>query len=303
MNRCGIVDIGSNTIRLSVYGYGEGKTRRLLDKKETAGLARFIENGILSQEGIKTACRVLNSGQRLMDNLEIGELYAFATAPLRNISNTAQALEEIEDATGLSIDVLSGDEEARLSFQGAIQGMSLKDGLLVDLGGGSTELVRFRDGAYQFSFSVPTGSLALFSRHVSGLFPSKAERRAIRDEITARLKTQDTSPAPAADMCGVGGTIRAACKIANRYYDRPDSCHSLTAQELEEIYDELKKPGQSSLQLMLSAAPDRLHTILPGLIVLRTVVRRYNCQRIQVSRCGVREGYLMEKVLHREEKQ
>ncbi len=303
MDRCGIIDIGSNTIRLSVYGCGEGRPRRLLDKKETAGLAGCIENGAMTQKGIKTACRVLNAGQRLKENLVLRELDAYATAPLRNISNTAQALEEIQDATGLSIDVLSGEEEARLSFRGALQGMSLTDGLLVDLGGGSTELVRFRDGLYQSSFSVPTGSLALFSRHVSGLLPSKAERRAIRDEITDRLKALDSEPAPAADMCGVGGTIRAACKLANRYYDRPDSCRSLTSRELEEIFDELKKPGRSSLQLMLSAAPDRLHTIIPGLIVLRTIVRRYGCQRIQVSRCGVREGYLMEKVLHREENQ
>lgn len=297
MSRCGIVDMGSNTVRLSIYRYDQRAGRRLMDRKEMVGLANYIKDGAMTREGTQAACRALGSFQRLMENLEIGRLYVFATAPLRNISNTAQVLEQIHQATGLGVDVLSGEEEARLSFQGALEGMALTDGILADLGGGSTEIVSFREGRYGSSFTMPAGSLSLFTRHVEGLFPNKAERRAIRAEIDGLLARQGDAFPQAADICGVGGTVRAACKLANRLYDRPEDCRTLTAAELEDIYDRLKKPGQATLRLMLKAAPDRLHTMIPGLMMLRAVAGASGCQSIQVSRCGVREGYLREKVM------
>ena len=143
MPNCGIVDVGSNTIRLSIYQYNDLDFKLLLGKKETAGLAGYVENGRLAPEGIEIAARVLTDFRTLLDNLEIDQLHVFATASLRNISNTDEAVDAIQAAAGVPIQVITGSEEAALSFQGALHGTPKPEGqgLLADIGGGSTELV------------------------------------------------------------------------------------------------------------------------------------------------------------------
>ena len=143
----GIADVGSNTVRLSIYKCEGGEIRLLMNRKVMAGLAGYVRHGALTPEGIEVACQTLQGYRSLMDNLELPDLRVFATASLRNISNTEEAVGAVMAATGLRVDVLSGREEAELSFRGAIQNAGLYTGLLADLGGGSTELVSYRNRA------------------------------------------------------------------------------------------------------------------------------------------------------------
>ena len=89
--------------------------------------------------------------------------------------------------TGLSVDVLSGAEEARLSYLGAVSPTGPNSGLLIDLGGGSTELVHYREGQILSSCSLPLGSLSLFSQYVAHLHPTGKERKAIRAHILSLI--------------------------------------------------------------------------------------------------------------------
>ena len=100
MSNCGIVDVGSNTIRLSIYQYDRTGFKLLLGKKETAGLAGYVDDGILSSEGIQLAAGILGRFRALADNLDIRPFYVFATASLRNISNTDEAVDAIQAAAG-----------------------------------------------------------------------------------------------------------------------------------------------------------------------------------------------------------
>ena len=221
----------------------------------------------------------------------------FATASLRNISNTEEAVGAVMAATGLRVDVLSGREEAELSFRGAIQNAGLYTGLLADLGGGSTELVSYRNRAIQSACSLSVGSLSLFSRYVSKLHPTKEERRAICRAVEEQLEQYVPQHGPARHICGVGGTVRAACKVANAMFDRPAGDRSLDRDELKEMLQRLKKPGRDELRLLLKTVPDRIHTIIPGLLALDTIAKAYGAQTITASACGVREGYLLARVL------
>src|SRR5699024_8721157 len=133
----GIADVGSNTVRLSIYKCEGGEIRLLMNRKVMAGLAGYVRHGALTPEGIEVACQTLQGYRSLMDNLELPDLRVFATASLRNISNTEEAVGAVMAATGLRVGVLSGREEAELSFRGAIQNAGLYTGLLADLGGGS----------------------------------------------------------------------------------------------------------------------------------------------------------------------
>ena len=293
----GIADVGSNTVRLSIYKCEGGEIRLLMNRKVMAGLAGYVRHGALTPEGIEVACQTLQGYRSLMDNLELPDLRVFATASLRNISNTEEAVGAVMAATGLRVDVLSGREEAELSFRGAIQNAGLYTGLLADLGGGSTELVSYRNRAIQSACSLSVGSLSLFSKYVSKLHPTKEERRAIRRAVAEQLEQFVPPPPPARHICGVGGTVRAACKVANAMFDRPAGDRSLDRDELKEMLQRLKKPGRDELRLLLKTVPDRIHTIIPGLLALDTIAKAYGAQTITASACGVREGYLLARVL------
>ena len=106
----GIADVGSNTVRLSIYKCEGGEIRLLMNRKVMAGLAGYVRHGALTPEGIEVACQTLQGYRSLMDNLELPDLRVFATASLRNISNTEEAVGAVMAATGLRVDVLTGRE-------------------------------------------------------------------------------------------------------------------------------------------------------------------------------------------------
>ena len=296
--KCGIVDVGSNTIRLSIYHWEGQKFKLLMNKKEMAGLAGYIKNGLLSDSGILVACRVLAGFKALLRNFDIADLYVFGTASLRNIVNTEEALETIEAVTGIKVEVLSGADEAAFSFLGATAGGGAPgSGMLADVGGGSTELVAYQDGAITSGCSLPMGSLSLFTKHVSGLFPTKEERKAIRSDVREELEKAKTAGLRCSHLTGVGGTFRAAAKLCNDLSGADPDNRIIPAGEIHALYKGLKKGDQDTLRQILRSVPDRVHTILPGLAILTAILDAYEVSTVSVSACGVREGYLLRRVM------
>ena len=294
---CGIVDLGSNTIRLSIYHWEGQDFRLLLNKKTMAGLAGYVQGGVLSDSGILVACRTLSSYRALLDNFQVSKMHVFATASLRNISNTGEAVETIRDATGIPVEVLSGDAEAALSFKGAVLPGGVSTGLLADIGGGSFELVSYEDMSITSACSLPVGSLSLYTRFVNGLFPTPEERKAMRAYVEEQLDRARTAGVRRSRLCGVGGTIRALNKLSVDVFHKPPESRSMTAEELRELYKLLKKDGRDTLRQILHAAPDRVHTLVPGLVILNTVIKAYGVEQVTASASGVREGYLMDRVM------
>lgn len=293
MPNCGVVDIGSNTIRLSIYRFDHSGFQLLLDKKETVGLAGYIRDGLLFPEGIASAAGILGEYHVLLENLGIHIFHIFATASLRGITNQQEALSAFQAAAGIPVSVLSGAEEAALSFRGCFHNVSPADGsgLFADIGGGSTELVVYEGNVICSEISLPLGSLALYSRHVSGLFPSKAEADTIRRRVGQALDKADVRPCP--HLRGVGGTIRAAARLCGVAPGTP-----LPAECFPALYQRLSEGGQPALRQILQVAPDRIHTLLPGLIILNSLLERYEVQTVDVSPQGVREGYLLTHIMN-----
>lgn len=293
MPNCGVVDIGSNTIRLSIYRFDHSGFQLLLDKKETVGLAGYIRDGLLSPEGIASAAGILGEYHVLLENLGIHIFHIFATASLRGITNQQEALSAFQAAAGIPVSVLSGAEEAALSFRGCFHNVSPADGpgLFADIGGGSTELVVHEGNVIRSEISLPLGSLALYSRHVSGLFPSKAEADTIRRRVGQALDKADVRPCP--HLRGVGGTIRTAARLCGAQPGTP-----LPAGCFPALYQRLSEGGQPALRQILQVAPDRIHTLLPGLIIFNSLLERYEVQTVDVSPQGVREGYLLTHIMN-----
>ena len=159
-----LINMGSNSIRLTVYDLKKDGFQVLFKEKIMAGLAGYVEHGRLTQDGISCACQSLKEFQNTVELLEIGGLSVFATASLRNISNTAEAVEQILRATGISVEVLTGEEEAACDI-------AEDGGLFVDIGGASTEMAMFMGQHLQKVVSVPVGSLKLYRDCVKKILP------------------------------------------------------------------------------------------------------------------------------------
>lgn len=292
----GIIDIGSNTIRLSIYRCEGEKVTRLLNKKTMAGLASYVKNGEITKQGIKKACEVLNEYNEIIENLKIEKSFAFATASLRNVTNTDDAVLEIKEKTGFNVDVILGEDEGIYDFIGATKVMDVSDGILIDIGGGSTEIVVYENKKILKSYSIPVGSLSMYSKYVSGLLPTDEEQMTIKSDVLCKLKEIDGLK-PNIIACGVGGTIRTVGKLQESILKKEITGNVIKREHLKKIIKKFNNSRKMFLNKILKVVPDRVHTVIPGLIILNVIVEFYDIEEIHISSYGVREGYLFSKVL------
>jgi exopolyphosphatase / guanosine-5'-triphosphate,3'-diphosphate pyrophosphatase len=294
---CGIVDLGSNTVRLSIYEYEGNRFKLLINEKSFTGLAGYIDKkGALSDKGIRTACKVINEYKNIAENLHISMFRIFATASLRNIVNTNEVVDKIIERTGLKPDVLTGEEEALLDFQGASSSVDLDNGILIDIGGGSTELVQFENKKPVKYSSIPIGCLNLYSKYVKRILPDKKEYKLINSIVKAELdKIQWIEDEKTSVICGVGGTIRAFKKIhiEMSVNDTSDEINTSYAKKI--INTAIK--NDDSYELFSKVIPERIHTIIPGMIIFKDIIKRTQAEKIIVSKYGVREGYLLSRII------
>lgn len=293
-----IIDLGSNTIRLSVYKLlSDGGFDLLFSEKETAGLIRYVKNDILTDEGLLRACTALKNFKTLLRQFDINNIGVFATASLRNIKNTDAAVAFIKKKLDLDIDVISGETEAKLGYYGSVLDVELNNGAIIDIGGGSTEIIEIKDKDIISAKSIPIGSLKLFDKFVEKIWPKKAEIERINSEIKRNLKRVKAAKKSADEICMVGGTARAVLRIANELFKKDDNNFTITSAELDELTSVLFERDKITRKLILNASPDRLHTLLPGLLLMVSLVRKTNCKTLFISKFGVREGYLCHKFL------
>jgi exopolyphosphatase / guanosine-5'-triphosphate,3'-diphosphate pyrophosphatase len=292
-----VIDIGSNSIRLTLYETYEQSFKILFREKFMAGLAGYVEDGKLSAEGIECACEGLLNFRSILQTLEIDQIRVFATASLRNISNTEQALSVIRAATGYTVEVISGEEEALFGYAGAMQELHLVSGTFLDIGGASTEFVAFDEEKPVDFTSFPIGSLSLYRHCVKKILPGEGSLKRLKKEISQTIKISDTTPVQHPLLVGVGGTARAVLKMAKRYYNGSDDCHSMTAEQLDELCAFLCSGKKSASDMILRLEAERIHTLVPGMLILQHVFHLLGAQQLVVSKYGVREGYLCQRIL------
>lgn len=293
-----IIDVGSNTIRLSVSEVENGEAKNLFQKKTTAGLASYVKGGAMGEAGIQRACDALNEFKELLSHFDIDQTAVFATASLRNISNSAEALMKIQAQTGYSIELLSGAEEAAMGYYGICSTIHCERGILLDIGGGSTEMTAFNDHGPQLCKSFPLGSLNLYESCVTKVLPKKKELMAMEQRIEAVVTKDAIKPfGQSRAIVAVGGSARAVLKLAKGMFDLPAGSTQLTHEQLSVLLETLCKKEPSSIELILKRCPDRVHTVIPGLMILETLSRRLGGETVEICQCGIREGYLWQKVL------
>lgn len=288
-----VIDLGSNTIRLVVYEETNAEFHALFTQKFTAGLAAYLQDGMMTPEGIRLICTTLQRCKMLLKEFTPCTTLAFSTAPLRNIRNTQEAIDQIYAETGYSVDVLTGLEEAYLDYYGVQRELPVESGLLFDIGGGSTEILTFAHDGTGVIESVPIGSLNLSKKHIAKLFPDKKERDAIRLQVQKSLKRHKLNHLPPYEtLCGIGGTARTVLQLLQAMKVILPAQRTFTAEQFRKLKKFLWKKDSAAMELLTQYCPDRLHTIFSGILILETLILQSRCTTVYVCKYSVREGYL-----------
>lgn len=286
-----VIDVGSNTIRLCIYRKKDNEFIRLLNTKETVGLAGYRKNGALTPAGINVACEALNAFKSTLSIIKIKKLFVFSTASLRDVTNSEVVVAEIEKRTGFEIDVISGTMEAELDFLGASKSNKLKNGLLIDIGGGSTELLEYKDAKEENCISLPIGSLSLYSMFASDVIPNRKEQKLMSEHIRNLLQDVEFIQNKRIDtILGIGGSVRTIKKMCSKKYSIKENYFEYT--DLCNLLEFIREYKKASTNLIIKVAPERIHTTIPGIIIAREIAKYISAKKIIVSDFGLREGYL-----------
>jgi len=281
--RAGIVDVGSNTMRLLVARARKGGVDGVHVERVPLGLGEDVEQfGRISLEKLEAAEAAARSLVERARAQGAGRLEILVTSPGRQADNGEELRTALEIGSGLPVRILSADDEARLAYAGALAAWrrDAASVAVVDVGGGSAQLVVGTAAAGPvWARSVDIGSLRLTKRSLRSDPPDASELEAARIEVEAAFAAI-TPPLPLAALA-TGGTARALRKVVGR--------RRLDAGELKSAVRTLSPLTTDELVGEFGLAPGRARTVLAGALILVEAQRRLGLP-LEVARGGIREG-------------
>lgn len=284
-----IVDIGSNTVKMTIFSR-EGEI--LYKKSMPVGLIGYIENHNLSEKGIEILKKTLIQYDTIAKNEGADRIYPFATACLRAAANRDEVMRKIEAETGYKIDLVSGEEEAALSYNGVTRSLNTteKDIILLDMGGGSCEVIS-RD--LSSAVSLPVGALYLFVRFVKNLLPTKEELAAIYRHTQATAQNAGVTRREG-EVVVIGGSVRVFCRFHAHVFGKSfseDAPYTVTRKEAEVLLDAISEMKNETKLMLIQLLPQRVHTVATGLCAILALLDTLEKDRFTVVPGGAREGY------------
>ncbi|MFC4776387.1 exopolyphosphatase [Paenibacillus sp. GCM10023252] len=294
--RIGIIDIGSNSVRLVIYERTASGAHRVIDgsKRPVRLSERITEDGSLSEEAVTELLDTLRHFGLICAHHQTGHIRAVATAAVRNAANRDQVLSRIQAESGLVIELLSGKDEAEYGFIGMINAMDVKDGYLIDIGGGSTELSLFQDRKLVHSISFPFGCVSLNRRFAAKGMVSDESMRALESLVSSSLSSVSwLRDLPGLPLIGVGGTVRSLGKISQavtKYPFTQTHNYPITGDAVDQLFDQLRKLPLDKRRKFPGLSKDRTDLIVPGLAVLRVIYKAIHASHYKICGAGLRDG-------------
>ncbi|WP_274364896.1 Ppx/GppA phosphatase family protein [Paenibacillus thermotolerans] len=298
--RLGIIDIGSNSIRLVIYEITSSGAYRVIDEsKESARLSERLDgNGRISEKDLDYIAGILSRFSALCSVHGTNRIRAVATAAIRNAADSPHIIEALKQRSGLAIDVLSGEEEGRYGFLGMINTIAVDDGLLIDIGGGSTEITLFLGRRLLRSVSFPFGAVNMMKRFGKNGELDEQGAKSIRTIVQDALASEPwIAQHMGLPLVCLGGTVRSLCKIDQRRkkYSLPITHnYRMAGEDLEAVLDSLQKTPLDQRKKIDGLSKDRADIIVPGLHILHTVYKRVNAASCIISGAGLRDGVFFE---------
>ncbi len=291
-DRVGVIDIGSNTLRLVVYDTPTRLPIPIFNEKAPCGLGRDLgRTGRLNEAGVAEALRSLARFARLSEAMGVGRLEVVATAAVRDAADGQDFVARVERETGLPVQVLSGAEEARLAAVGLLSGVPGADGMLGDLGGGSLDLVSLDSGQIGTFATLPVGHLRL-SEDSGG---ANAEARV---RVTEHLDSVPWIGSIAGrSLYAVGGSWRALARI---FIDQTNHPLHVVDNYAIGFFDALKLANliaglsAATLSHLSGISPARLETLPAAAVAMAALLERARPAQVVFSGFGMREGQMLE---------
>jgi exopolyphosphatase / guanosine-5'-triphosphate,3'-diphosphate pyrophosphatase len=284
--RVGIIDVGSNTVRLLAAERGAEGVYPLREERRQVGLGETIERrGSITNSKLNETARAAREYAKLARRLDCHRLEVVVTAPGRQSGNAGELLRVLNQAVGVAPRVLSAASEGRLAYIGAVAAAGPQPGMVAvcDVGGGSTEIA-FGEGHAEPEWvdSIDIGSLRLTGRFFSEGESSPGAVRAARREVRMHLE-QVAGAAPDCALAA-GGSARGLRKLVGR---------TLGAEQLDEALHLLTGRNPAKIARKHGLDPRRAHTLLAGAVILAEV-QAMLCVPFEVARGGLREGLACE---------
>lgn len=294
--RIGIIDIGSNSIRLVVYERTAQGAHRVIDgSKRAARLSEQIdERGNVPEAAISELVDMMNHFRLICAHHRTGYIRTVATAAIRNAANREDVLRRIEAEAGLQVELLSGEEEAAYGFLGMINSMDITDGFLIDIGGGSTEVSLFRDRTLVQSVSFPFGCVNLTRRFAPKGVLQDEDLRALEAYVEEAVgKESWINWSPNLPLVGVGGTIRALGKVHQahvKYTFQSHHNYPIPGHEVDELFEQTRRLPLDKRRKVPGLSKDRVDIIVPGIAIARVLYKAARSSHYVVCGTGLRDG-------------
>jgi len=283
--RCACIDVGSNTTRLLVADVDRGEIEDVRNERVFTLIGRSLDSaGRIPPGKLDETGEVVARQTELAGELGAERIRAVGTAAIRKAANARDLVSAVKRRAGIDLEVLTGEEEARLAFRGAARTVGSAGTILVaDVGGGSTEIAVGRaDTGVERAESIPIGSSVLAERHLRGDPPSGSEQAALRAEVAHAL--QDLEIPRVDQAVAVGGSATSLLHLAGREL-APDALDRALATLCSAPIDELAERFRLD--------PVRVRLLPAGVLVLAELARRLD-QPLRICKGGLREGVMLE---------
>ncbi len=300
-----IVDIGANSVRMMIYDIDpeSGEFSQIYSARNLLGLAAYKENGKLTPDGAGKLTAIIRDYLARANSLPCDKFSAFATASLRGLSNAGELIAGIKKRFGVEIEIISGEEEAAYDFD-AIRyrfgEAAYPHGVVIDMGGGSTELIRFAHERAEALTSTQLGCVMLGKKFIpeikTSLFPTEKEMLDIKEYTRAVLAENAGFAGGGENVYLIGGTGRAIAKlhIALTYAEEKNTDgYAFPAADIAKIREFAEKDIAAGAPYLRKNLSDRLTTIMPGILAYEEIFAFLGTKNATVCASGVREGYLL----------
>jgi len=286
---CACIDIGSNTTRLLVADAGDGRLRELVAQRAFTRIGKSLGNGaVIPPEKIAETADVVRTQVKVATQVGAEQIVAVATAAIRNARNRDDLVGAVQDAGGMPLPVLSGHEEARLSFVGATRTLlDPPDGTVavIDVGGGSSEIaIGEPHGAMAWSESFRIGSGFLADAYLRSDPPSVDELAKVRSHVAGAF--EGLEPPPASSAVAVGGTATSLRRLVGA---------ELEHETLERGIRVLSTTPIEDVAERFELDAERVRLLPAGILILEAVSDLLELP-LRIARGGLREGILLELV-------
>jgi exopolyphosphatase/guanosine-5'-triphosphate,3'-diphosphate pyrophosphatase len=302
--RLGVLDIGSNTVHLLVVDAHPGAhPLPAYSHKVPLRLAEFLEGGRIAAAGATALGDVVRDALRVAEDQGVQDVIAFATSAVREADNGEEVLAEIRAATGAPLEVLSGRDEARLTFLAVRRWFGWSSGhlLVVDIGGGSLEIAAGLDEVPDAALSLPLGAGRLTREFLPGDPPGpdavRALRRHVRIEIGAELRDIVKTGTPDR-VVGTSKTLRSLARVAGAAPSSEGQYASreLRAADVARLVDRLATMTVAQRRALPGVSPERAAQLLAGALVADGAMDLLGVEHLEICPWALREGVILRRL-------